>query len=61
MSKRKIKAIFEIEADSDLAGVQFKCNGRTIEWRDLSRIEQVRMLNAWAGHHKLFYKFTKEV
>jgi hypothetical protein len=48
MSKIKIKAIFEIEADSDLAGVQFKCNGRTIEWRGLSRKEQVRMLNAWA-------------
>ena len=61
MSKRKIKAIFEIEEDSNIAGVQFKCNGRTIDWGDLSRIEQVRMLNAWAGHHKLFYKFIKEV
>ena len=61
MSKRKIKAIFEIEEDSNIAGVQFKCNGRTIDWGDLSRIEQVRMLNAGAGHHKLFYKFIKEV
>ena len=57
---RKINAVFEIEADSDLASVQFQCNGRTIDWRDLSRIEQVRMLNAWAEHHKLFYKFIKE-
>ena len=58
---RKIKAIFEIEEDSNLAGVQFKCNGKTIDWEDLTRREQVRMLNAWAGHRELFYKFIKEV
>ena len=58
---RKIKAIFEIEADSDLAGVQFKCNGKTIDWENLTRREQVRMLNAWAGHRELFYKFINEV
>ena len=61
MSKRKIKAIFEIEADSDNAGVQFKCNGKTIDWENLTRREQIRMLNAWAGHRELFYKFIKEV
>lgn len=61
MSKRKIKAIFEIEADSNLASVQFKCNGKTTDWEDLSRREQVRMPNAWAGHRELFYKFIKEV
>ena len=61
MSKRKIKAIFEIEEDSNLAGVQFKCNGRAIDWVELTRREQVRMLNAWAGHRELFYKFIKEV
>ena len=61
MSKRKIKAIFEIEADSDIAGVKFKCNGRTIDWGELTRIEQVRMLNALAGYRELFYKFIKEV
>ena len=58
---RKIKAIFEIEADSDIAGVQFKCNGKTIDWENFTRREQVRMLNAWAGHRELFYKFIKEV
>ena len=58
---RKIKAIFEIEADSNLAGVQFKCNGKTIDWEKLTRREQIRILNAWAGHRELFYKFIKEV
>ena len=61
MSKRKIKAIFQIESDSYNVGVQFKCNGKTIDWEDLTRREQVRMLNAWAGHRELFYKFIKEV
>lgn len=57
---RKIKAIFQIESDSCNVGVQFKCNGKTIDWEDLTRREQVRMLNAWAGHRELFYKFIKE-
>ena len=58
---RKIKAIFEIESDSCNVGVQFKCNGKTIDWRDLTELEQIRMINAWAIHRALFYKFIKEV
>lgn len=61
MSKRKIKAIFQIESDSYNVGVQFKCNGKTIDWGDLSQLEQMRMLNAWTIHRELFYKFIKEV
>jgi hypothetical protein len=58
---RTIKATFEIEEDSDIAGVLFECDGNTIQWQDLTRLEQIRMLNAWVGHYKLFYKLTKEV
>jgi hypothetical protein len=57
---REVKAIFEVQGDSDLAGVHFECCDRTIEWSDLTRLEQIRMLNAWAGHHELFRKFVKE-
>lgn len=57
---RSIKAIFEIEEDSDIAGVMFECEGKTIQWENLSRLEQIRMLNAWAGHYKLFSRFLKE-
>lgn len=57
---RTIKAIFEIEEDSNIAGVMFECEGKTIQWQDMSRLEQIRMLNAWAGHCKLFSRFLKE-
>ena len=58
---RKIKAIFEIKEDSDLTSVEFKSNGRTIFFENLTRIEQVRMLNAWEGHREVFYNLIKEV
>ena len=58
---RKIKAIFQIEPDSCNVGVQFKCNGKTIDWGELTQLEQIRMLNAWVIHRELFYKFIKEV
>ena len=57
---RTIKAIFEIQEDSDIAGVHFKCGGKTLDWRDLSRLEQIRMLNAWLEHRKLFEQFVKK-
>jgi hypothetical protein len=57
---RTIKAIFEIQEDSDLAGVHFECDGKTMEWQDLSRLEQIRMLNAWLGHRQLFERFVKK-
>ena len=57
---RTIKAVFEISEDSDLAGVQFKVGNKTIQWNELSSKEQIKMLNAWAGHYQLFYKFLKE-
>ena len=57
---RTITAIFEIQEDSNLAGVYYKADGEKIEWEQLSRLEQIRMLNAWAGHHELFSRFLKE-
>ena len=61
MSKsRTIKAIFEVEEDSDLAALHFKVGNKRIDWSDLTRMEQIRILNAWAGHYKLFAKFLKE-
>lgn len=57
---RTIKAIFEIEENSNIAGVMFEYEGKTIRWEDLSRLEQIRMLNGWVAHYELFYKFLKE-
>lgn len=57
---REIQAIFEVSEDSNLVGVHFECVGNQIEWSELSRLEQIHMLNAWAGHYELFSKFLKE-
>lgn len=57
---RTIKAIFEIEEDSNIAGVMFECEGKTIRWQDMSHLEQTGMLNAWASHRQLFSRFIKK-
>ena len=59
-SKRTINAIFEVAEDSDLAAIYFKVGNNRIDWCDLTRMEQIHMLNAWAGHYTLFSKFLKE-
>lgn len=58
-SKRTIKAIFEVAEDSDLAGIHFKVGNKSIDWGELTRMEQIHILNAWAGHYQLFAKFLK--
>ena len=57
---RTVKAIFEISEESNLAGVQFKVGNKKLDWNELTKKEQIKMLNAWAGHHQLFYRFCKE-
>ena len=53
---RTIKSVFEINEDSNIAGVQFYAGRKKIRWDDLSRFEKVRTLNAWANMHGLFYQ-----
>jgi len=59
-SKRTIKSIFEVAEDSDLAAIYFKVGNKRIDWCNLTRMEQIHILNAWAGHYQLFAKFLKE-
>ena len=58
--KRNIYAKFNIREDSNNAGVVFRVGNRLVGWKDLTRAEQVKMLNAWAGMYGLFYRFLKE-
>ena len=60
MKSRKIKATFEIKEDSHNAGVCFYIGGKKVSWKELTRKDQVKMLNAWAGMYELFYHFLKE-
>lgn len=57
---RIIHAIFEIQAESNISGVRFESEGKTLNFEDMTRLEQIRMLNGWASAHKLFYKHVKE-
>lgn len=57
---RKIKAIFELSEDSNLAGVYFRIGNKKAFFDDFTEKEQRKMLNAWAGHWELFHKVFKE-
>lgn len=58
--KRTIKSIFTIREDDNNAGVHFLVGNKLIGWEDLTRTEQVKTLNAWAGMFQLFSRHIKE-
>ena len=45
--------------ETDLAGVQFKKNNKVTDWHDLSRSEQIKVLNAFSAYYGLYSKFLK--
>lgn len=53
-----MKTIIETD-DTDLAAVQFKKSNKVINWEDLSRSEQVKILNAFSAYYGLYSKFIK--
>jgi hypothetical protein len=54
----KIKV--EIEILDDLDGIKFKSGKRTIEWTDLTKEQQKRIVNSFANFQSLFTRFIKE-
>lgn len=50
----------EIELSGDLIGYEFKSNGENVQWEDLDRKQQIRILNSFAKGYELFYNFLKE-
>lgn len=55
-----MKVIIEIDEKSNLVGLQFKEGKKVLDWDDFTRIMQIKILNAMAEHHNLFFKFLKE-
>lgn len=53
-----MKTIIETN-ETDLASVQFKKRNKAINWEDLSRAEQIKVLNAFSAYHGLYSKFIK--
>lgn len=50
----------EIEFTDNLCGYSFIKDGNRLQWSELSRQEQIRVLNSFAQGYKLFEKFLKE-
>lgn len=53
-----MKTIIETD-ETNLAGVQFKKSNKITDWNDLSRAEQIKVLNAFSAYYGLYSKFLK--
>lgn len=47
-------------AIDDLVGYEIVKNGKTTQWEELTRKEQISMLNAFASGYELFRPYLKE-
>ncbi len=54
----KIKV--EIEILEDLGSIKFKSGKKTIEWNELTKEQQKRIVNSFANFQSLFKRFIKE-
>lgn len=53
-----MKVIIEIN-ESGLASLDLKKGKKQINWEELTRVEQIRMVNSLSNFHELFSKFIK--
>ena len=54
-----MKIIIEIE--DGLVGYQFKKGNNVVQFEDLSRVEQIRILNSFVNGYELFINALKEI
>ena len=53
-----MKAIIEIN-ENGLCSLDFKKGKKQINWDELTRVEQIRIVNSLSKFHELFSKFIK--
>ena len=53
-----MKTIIETN-ETDLAAIQFKKSNKPVNWEDLSRQEQIKIVNSLSAYYKLFNNFVK--
>lgn len=53
-----MKAIIEIN-ETGLASLDLKKEKKQINWEELTRVEQIRIVNSLSKFHELFSKFIK--
>lgn len=50
----------EIEFTDNLCGYSFIKEGKQVQWGELSRTEQIKVLNSFAHGYELFERFLKD-
>lgn len=45
---------------SELAGYEFFIDGEKVSWEDMTREQQIKVLNSFSGGFGMFSKFLKE-
>ena len=55
------KIIISTESGSNIVGYEFKDkDGNNIDWGNLDRADQIKVLNSFANGYELFVKFLKD-
>lgn len=44
---------------SELAGYKFHIDGKKVDWEDMSREQQIKVLNSFSQGYRLFERFLK--
>ena len=44
---------------SELAGSEFHIDGKKVDWEDMSREQQIKVLNSFSQGYRLFERFLK--
>ena len=61
MSTNKSKKGMSIDITvSELAGYKFRIDGKKVDWDDMSREQQIKVLNSFSQGYNLFVRFLKE-
>lgn len=53
-----MKTIIETD-ETDMAGLSFEKEGDITNWKDLTREEQIKILNTFQAYYELYSKFIK--
>ena len=60
MSTNKSKKGMSIDITvSELAGYEFHIDGKKVDWDDMSREQQIKVLNSFSQGYRLFERFLK--
>jgi len=54
-----MKTIIETD-ETNLAGLTFEKEGKIICWQDLTKEEQIKIINTFIAYSKLYSKFLKQ-